>query len=173
MKKCILLLSIVMIGIFGVLPVVQAQNFRPIRYRGIVPKNPGGAHDIVSRGMASVTAPGVPVGQPMLVNYKRRSSYRRFLRGQGAHRRLRNCYSVGHSGKPAEQKRRCRFRRHGAGLHSQFQSVPHLCPFRTPPLKEFLDYAKKHPNGIRCPFCGGGWRRWLRNCCNKTRGRSL
>ena len=48
MKKCILLLSVVMIGVFGVLPAVQAQDFPTKPIMVIVPKNPGGAHDIVA-----------------------------------------------------------------------------------------------------------------------------
>ena len=163
MKKCILLLSIVMIGIFGVLPVVQAQDFPTKPVTVIVPKNPGGAHDIVSRGMASVAQKYL--GQPMLVELK--------PGGGGAigasfvAKAPADGYTIlfgdsgVNSGKPAEQPKQkigpddmvpvCIL---NFSLSPIF--VRSDAPYKT--FKEFLDYAKKHPNEVRYASAGaGGW----------------
>ncbi len=160
MKRLVIGWMVVVLCSFVFPPVLRAQDFptRPITV--VVPKEPGGAHDITARGMANVAKKYL--GQPMLVEIK--------PGGGGAigadyvAKSPADGYTIlfgdsgVNSGKPAQSGRSKGPDDMVAICIINYSITPILvrsdAPYKT--FKEFMDYARKHPNEVKYAAAGAG-----------------
>ena len=160
MKRLVVGSMIVVLCVFFFLPSLQAQDFPTKPITVVVPKEPGGAHDITARGMANVAKKYL--GQSMLVEIK--------PGGGGAigadfvAKSSADGYTIlfgdsgVNSGKPAQSGRSKGPDDMVAICIINYSISPILvrsdAPYKT--FKEFMDYAGKHPNELKYAAAGAG-----------------